>query len=276
MEDLPVPFVSPAWLLAHLGDPDLRILDARWSLAGGAGSEEYRQGHVPHALFIDLDHELASPPGPGGRHPLPDPERFSAAMRERGVGAQSRVVVYDQATGAAARAWWLLRAAGHPLVSVLDGGLGAYLEVGGALTAEIDQLAPGDFAAGGFQGWLPADEIAPAQAGGAVVLDARSRDRFRGDPNPLDPRPGHLPGARSLPWTELYEDGRVRGRGEVLERLAAAHDQTGPVVAYCGSGVTACALLLALNSAGFDTGRLYPGSWSEWGGDHSRPAETGE
>jgi thiosulfate/3-mercaptopyruvate sulfurtransferase len=276
VEGLPVPFVSPAWLLAHLADPDLRILDARWSLAGGAGSEDYRQGHLPHALFIDLDRELASPAGPGGRHPLPNPERFSAAMRERGVGEQSRVVIYDQVTGAAARAWWLLRAAGHPLVSVLDGGLAAYLEVGGELTTEVDQVAPGDFATGGFEGWLPADEIVPAQAGGAIVLDARSRDRFRGDPNPLDPRPGHLPGAHSLPWTELYEEGRVRSREEVLERLSAASDERAPVVAYCGSGVTACALLLALTSAGFDTGRLYPGSWGEWGGDHRRPAETGE
>jgi thiosulfate/3-mercaptopyruvate sulfurtransferase len=196
-------------------------------------------------------------------------------MRARGVGAQNRVVVYDQVTGAAARAWWLLRAAGHPLVSVLDGGLSAYLEVGGELTTSIDQVPSGDFGSGGFQGWLPADEIVPAQAGGAVVLDARSKDRFRGDPNPLDPRPGHLPGARSLPWTELYEDGRVRGREEVLERLAAARAESAPVVAYCGSGVTACALLLALTSAGFDTGRLYPGSWSEWGGDRSRPVETG-
>jgi thiosulfate/3-mercaptopyruvate sulfurtransferase len=275
MEDFPVPFVSPDWLLTHLSDPDLRILDARWSLAAGAGSDDYRQGHLPHALFIDLDRDLASPPGPGGRHPLPDPELFSQAMRERGVSQQSRVVVYDQVTGAAARAWWLIRAAGHPLVSVLDGGLAASLEVGGELTSEIDQVVPGDFAAGGFQGWLPADEIVPAQAGGAVVLDARSKDRFRGDPNPLDPRPGHLPGARSLPWTELYEDGRVRGRGEVLERLESARDESAPVVAYCGSGVTACALLLALTSAGINTGRLYPGSWSEWGGDRSRPAETG-
>ena len=276
MEDLPLPFVSADWLRAHLGDPDLRILDARWSLAQGAGLDDYLQGHIPHALFIDLDQDLASAPGPGGRHPLPDPEKFSLAMRERGISKQTPVVVYDQVTGAAARAWWLLRAAGNRSVSVLDGGLAAYLEAGGEVTPEVEQPPPGELNVAVFQGWLPGAEIGPALAGGAMLLDARSRERFRGDPNPLDPRPGHIPGARSLPWTELYQDGRVLPKGELLERLAAVGDRTAPVVAYCGSGVTACALLLALTSAGVDTARLYPGSWSEWGGDPGQPAVTGE
>ncbi len=270
MADLPSPLVQPSWLLQHQGSPELVVLDVRWSLERGAERDSYRAGHVPGARFVDLDRDLADPPGPGGRHPLPDPGRFAAAMRSCGVSRRSRVVAYDQVTGAAARAWWMLRAAGHPDVAVLDGGLAGYLEAGGHLETEEAEPAPGDFRARDFSGWLGADAVATCRDRGTVVLDARARSRYLGEPNQLDPRPGHLPGARSLPWTELYRSGRVRPAAEVRQLLAELGGRERPVVVYCGSGVTSCAVLLALTAAGLDGGALYPGSWSEWAADPQR------
>jgi thiosulfate/3-mercaptopyruvate sulfurtransferase len=194
-------------------------------------------------------------------------------MREAGVSSRSRVVAYDQVTGAAARAWWLLRAAGVEQVSVLDGGLGAYLEAGGVLSQEVPEPPPGDLSPRGFSGQVSADLIPRLQEQGHLVLDARSQDRYHGVPNPLDPRPGHLPGAKSLPWMELFPEG-FRLDGEAVQsRLRELGHSGQPIIAYCGSGVTACALLLALEGAQVKDIHLYPGSWSEWAGDPSRPVE---
>ena len=273
MDQLPSPTVTPRWLGQHLADPDLRVLDVRWSLPDGADEDAYRRGHIPGAVFCNLDTELAAQPGPGGRHPLPDPGAFSAAMRAHGISGATAVVVYDEVTGGAARAWWLLRAGGHEAVSVLDGGVGGFVGAGGALVTQVEQPVPGDFRATGFSGWLGKEQIASGEAEGRLILDGRARDRFLGTPNPLDPRPGHMPRARSLPWTELYAQGRVRSPGEVRQLLAASGYRGQPLLAYCGSGVTSAAMLLAFAAAGVEDSLLYPGSWSEWAQDPDLPVE---
>ncbi len=273
MEPLPIPTVPPQWLLRHLGDSDLRILDIRWTLADGPDASGYATGHIPGASFIDLDRVLAGPPGPGGRHPLPPPDEFGREMREVGISVGSRVVVYDQVTGAAARAWWLLRAAGVAQVAVLDGGLDAYLRAGGVLSQQVPTPTPGNLRVESFSGQVSAELIPQLQQRGYWVLDARAGDRYHGAPNPLDPRPGHLPGARSLPWAELFtEDSRLDHEG-ARRRLRELGHSGQPIIAYCGSGVTACALLLALEAAGAPELHLYPGSWSEWAADPAKPVE---
>jgi thiosulfate/3-mercaptopyruvate sulfurtransferase len=257
-----------------LGAADLIILDVRWALPSGSDPEGYRAGHLPGARFVDLDRHLASPPGAEGRHPLPSPDRFAAAMRRAGVHQRDRVICYDAGTAAAARAWWLLRAAGHPFVRVLDGALTGWVASGGALEFGDSDGEAGDFQATAFEGWVPAEGLAALVQSGRIVLDARSKERFDGEPFPLDPRPGHVPGARSFPWTDAYRDGWLIGRAEIAARMS---DLGGPpTAAYCGSGVTACALILALESAGCNAVRLYPGSWSEWAQDPARPVEIGQ
>ncbi len=276
MDHPPAPFIGTGWLRQHLLDPDLAVLDVRWSLAGGADHDAYLSGHVPGARFVDLDRELAGPPGPGGRHPLPDPGSFAEAMRRAGVGARGRVVCYDAGTAAAARAWWLLRAAGHPGAMVLDGGFEAWRRGGGEIEAGPGPgVGSGDFQAQAFAGQVSADQLARLIRGGRLALDARAADRFRGQPSPLDPRPGHVPGAGSLPWTDLYREGRVLDPESVRRRLGELGERP-PAAAYCGSGVTACALILALESSGLDPVLLYPGSWSEWAQDPARTVELGD
>ncbi len=266
------PLVGVEWLREHLRDPGLRLLDVRWSVGTGPDLPAYLEGHLPGASFVDLDRDLAGPPGPRGRHPLPTAQGFSEAMRSAGVNRRDRVIAYDEVTGAAARAWWLLRAAGHPRVEVLDGGLEAWRAGGGELEGGRTESGAGDFTARGFAGWVDADGTAALLAAGSVVVDARSPERFRGEPSPLDPRPGHIPGARSLPWTVAYEGGVV-DPARLRAELARASPDAPPGAAYCGSGVTACALILALESQGVSGVKLYPGSWSEWAQDPQRPAE---
>ncbi len=272
------PLVSvPDLLERRAGRPAPVLLDVRWRLAGPPGRDEYLAGHLPGARFVDLDRDLAAPPGSSGRHPLPDAPAFEAAMRRCGVREASPVVVYDAADGSvAARAWWLLRYFGHRDVTLLDGGYAAWVAAGEPVeTGGPAPGVPGDFTAraGGLP-LLDADAAAGVAADG-VLLDARAGERYRGEVEPVDPVAGHVPGAVSAPTA-----GNVGGDGHLLpaDRLRARFaalgvDGTRPVGAYCGSGVTAAHTVLALQLAGVEAA-LYVGSWSEWAAQ-GRPVATG-
>lgn len=272
------PLISAAELIERLDaqSPPV-VLDVRWEVSAGAQRDLYEQGHIPGGAFVDLDRELAAPSGTGGRHPLPAPADFVAAMRTAGVSASRPVVVYDAANSLpASRAWWLLRHYAHPDVRVLDGGLAAWMAAGGALVGGSEMPAPGDFEGKpGTMTVLDADGAA-ALARAGVLLDARAPERFRGDVEPMDAVAGHIPGARNLPMADqLQPTGRFREPGELREGFARADvDGTVQVGAYCGSGITAAHTVLALQLAGL-CGALYPGSWSEWVTDPQRQVVTG-
>lgn len=268
---------SPLIQVEELADPPTQtLLDVRWQLATGAQHELYMSGHIPGAVFIDLDRDLAAPPGPQGRHPLPSRETFEAAMRAAGVNDETGVVVYDDANGLpAARAWWLLRYFGHRKVALLDGGLAAWLAAGGTL-AEGDEAPehPGNFQARpGAMAVIDATQAAELASRG-VLLDARSPERYRGESEPLDPVAGHIPGARNWPMARsLDAAGRLLPQSRLGEELAGVRGRK--VGAYCGSGITAAHTVLALEVAGIPAA-LYPGSWSEWITDPARPVATGD
>ena len=259
-------------------DPEaVTLLDVRWQLATGSQPGLYAGGHIPGAVFVDLDRDLAAPPGPQGRHPLPRAEDFQAAMRAAGVRDGAPVVVYDDANGLpGARAWWLLRYFGHDQVALLDGGLSAWLASGRPL-ADGDETPryPGDFTARpGAMPVLDADSAARLAATG-VLVDARAPERYRGETEPMDPVAGHIPGARNWPMDRnLDAHGRFLPAGELADALSGL---TGGAAAgaYCGSGITAAHTVLALELAGIEAA-LYPGSWSEWVADPDRPVATGE
>ncbi|MFI0715144.1 sulfurtransferase [Streptomyces inhibens] len=271
--------ITATELASELAQPAAPVLlDVRYQLGGPPGRPEYEAGHVPGAVYVDLDGELASPPGPAGRHPLPDLEVFAAAMRAAGVRADRSVVVYDGGQGwAAARAWWLLRWAGHPDVRVLDGGLAAWQASGGAMSIDKSTPSASDFTpVPGALPLLTADDAA-ALARRGVLLDARAAERYRGEVEPIDRVAGHIPGAVSAPTTEnIAEGGTVfRDASELAERFASlGATPDAEVGVYCGSGVSAAQQVLALAVAGIPAA-LYVGSWSEWSADPSRPVATG-
>jgi thiosulfate/3-mercaptopyruvate sulfurtransferase len=266
------PVVDTTWLRTH-GDPVV-LADVRWYLDGRSGRQAYDAGHLPGAVFVDLDRWLAAPgSAAAGRHPLPDPEAFAEGMAQLGIGDTDTVVAYDDDGGVtAARLVWMLRATGHD-AALLDGGLATY---DGPLDQATTSRARAGFTARPWphERLADIDEAAdPAHA----VLDARDAVRFRGEQEPVDPRPGHIPGARNVPARGNLDDrGRFLPVDELRRRFAAAGVTDGSaVVSYCGSGVTACHTLLALEHAGFGPGRLYPGSWSQYSSDPTRPAATG-
>ncbi|HEV7653443.1 MAG TPA: sulfurtransferase [Mycobacteriales bacterium] len=269
-----------AELIQNVTAPSLVVLDVRWRLAGPTPAELYAPGHLPSAVAVDLDRDLADAVGDGrrGRHPLPDPDVFETTLRRWGIRADSTVVVYDDADGSsAARAWWLLRWAGLTDVRVLDGGIGAWLAAGQPLTTEVPEPAPGDVVVRpGDMPVLDADAAGALPGAGGVLLDARAEARYRGEVEPVDPVAGHIPDARSAPTSGNVEaDGRFLAPEELRERFAALGVRPGKAVgAYCGSGVTASQEVLALEIAGVPAA-LYPGSWSEWVADRARPVETG-
>jgi thiosulfate/3-mercaptopyruvate sulfurtransferase len=273
------PLITTAELAALPAAERPAVLDVRWRLGGPPGAESYRDGHLPGAVFVDLDTVLASPPGEGGRHPLPDPADLQRELRKAGVGTGRPVVVYDDADGSiAARAWWLLRWAGHQDVAVLDGGYAAWITDGGAVTAEVPVPEPGDIeVVPGGMPVLSADEAA-ALARAGVLFDARARARYAGETEPVDPRAGHIPGAVNAPSAEhVGADGRWRTPADLADRFAALGlRDDAPAGAYCGSGVTASSVVLALEVAGRAApAALYAGSWSHWSRDLERPAATG-
>jgi thiosulfate/3-mercaptopyruvate sulfurtransferase len=264
------PVVGGDWLARHR--PEVVVADVRWYLDGRSGREAYERGHLPGAVFVDLNRWLAGPASAAsGRHPLPDPAVFAEGMASLGISNESRVVAYDDAGGSiAARLVWLLRITGHA-ASILDGGIDGWA---GPLDTEEPSPAAGTFRLQEWPGdrFVDADEVASA----GLVLDARAPERFRGEVEPVDARAGHVPGARNAPFIDnLDEGGKFRSPGQLrshYQRFQVDEDAT-PVV-YCGSGVTACHDLLALELAGFGGGRLYVGSWSQWSADHSRPVEV--
>jgi thiosulfate/3-mercaptopyruvate sulfurtransferase len=265
--------VSPAALAGELAsEPGPVLLDVRWRLGGPPGLDSYREGHLPGAVFTDLERDLAAPPGPAGRHPLPDLAVFTDAMRAAGVND-------DRDATAAARAWWLLRYHGHQNVRVLDGGYQAWLAAGLPVTQAAPAAKPGDFTA--RPGHMPVLDAAGAQdvARTGLLLDARAGERFRGEYEPVDPVAGHIPGAVSAPTADnVNPDGTFRDAAELAARFAVlaggADPRTETVGAYCGSGVTAAHEVLALALAGIPAA-LYVGSWSNWITDPARPVATG-
>jgi thiosulfate/3-mercaptopyruvate sulfurtransferase len=271
-----------AFSLARLLDgslPDEQppiMLDVRWNLTGPPGIEAYRRGHLPGAVFVDLDRELAGPPGPGGRHPLPAAGAFQETMRRAGVRADALVVVYDDADStAAARAWWNLRYFGHQRVRVLDGGYRTWHAAGLPVSAEEPKPAPGDFVA--RAGSMPVLDAggAAALAKDGVLLDARVAARYRGEVEPIDPVAGHIPGAVNAPTLgNVGIDGRFLPPELLRDRFAElGATDAAEVGAYCGSGVTAAHEILALSVAGVPAA-LYVGSWSSWVADPANPVAT--
>jgi thiosulfate/3-mercaptopyruvate sulfurtransferase len=276
------PVITPRELAVLLTGPDApAVVDVRWSLTGPPGRAGYQAGHLPGAVFLDVDSDLAGPPGLDGRHPLPEPAALQATLRAAGVSATTPVVAYDAAdSSVAARLWWLLRWAGHHAVAVLDGGSAAWRAAGLPVTVEVSQPQPGTITLRpGAMPVLDASQAA-ALARDGVLLDARAASRYHGETEPVDPRAGHIPGATNAPFPELTD---AQGRWLPPTRLRELAQQWGvgdaEVGAYCGSGINACALVLGLERAGVTTPQrpaaLYAGSWSQWCTDTARPVATG-
>ncbi|MDG4779863.1 sulfurtransferase [Micromonospora sp. WMMD961] len=276
------PLVEVDRLAAALDDVDPpTLLDVRWRLVGPPGRDDYLAGHLPRAVFVDLDTVLCGAPGAGGRHPLPDPAALQAGLRAAGVRAGHPVVVYDGGDGlAAARAWWTLRWAGHSPVSVLHGGYPAWVAAGLPVSTDVPAPPPGDVVVrpGGLPVLDAGQAATLAATDDAVLLDVRAAPRYRGEVEPIDPIAGHVPGAVNLPAAEYVgPDGRFPAADVLGERFAAA-GVTGEraVGAYCGSGVTAAQAVLALHLAGRADAALYVGSWSDWVADPARPVAVGQ
>ena len=268
MSDTPL-LVDPQWVQAH---PDARVVDLRWAPKGPTARQKYDEGHIPGAVFVDLDRDL-SQPGGEGRHPLPSPGHFAQVLSRLGIGPQTQVVVYDDATGSvAARLWFMLRAFGHPRASVLDGGLRAWTEAGFPLGKDEPRVAP----AAVRTLKLDASRIASradVASRRSVVLDARAPERYRGETEPLDRKAGHIPGARNAPFSANLTPAQKFRPATELQKLYQAYGRD--VIVSCGSGVTACHLALAMEIAGLAPPRLYVGSFSGWIEDDARPIATG-
>ncbi len=271
--------IDPETLLARIGDPDLRIADVRWWLTDPAkGRRDYDAGHLPGAVFVDLDTDLASPPAPAGpgRHPLPDPVAFAARMAELGFDDGTEIVAYDDAGGTiAARLWWMLDDLGHRRARVLDGGIAGWTATGGRLTHEVRSHPAGRLRLRNRWACTIDRDALAARLGSVGLIDARAIERYRGDLEPVDAAPGHIPTAISRPTAgNLGPDGRFLDP----EVLRARFEELGgrDVVTYCGSGVNACHNALAMRLAGLADPLLYPGSYSDWVGTGMPIATGGE
>lgn len=276
--------ISTDVLAAHLGEPEWAVVDCRFSLADPAlGRLRYLESHIAGAVYADLNQDLSAPVQPGrtGRHPLPDVQTFAATLGRLGIGPGVQVVVYDDAGGGmAARLWWMLRWVGHDAVAVLDGDWRAWQREGRPTSQGEETRPPRNFTAHLREGWVATAEEVAARLGepGLTLLDARAADRFRGENETLDPKAGHIPGARSAPYLEnLDSQGYFLPPEALATRFASLIGETPveEVVLYCGSGVTAAHNLLAMAHAGLPPARLYAGSWSDWITDPNRPIATG-
>lgn len=282
MNPLP-PIVSAQWLAENLTadtasgtSPRIRVADVRSYLDGRSGRDAYVRGHIPGAVFVSLDEVLAAPASSrAGRHPLPEPEVFARGLAAAGIGTADPVVAYDDLGGmTAGRLVWMLRIIGAP-AALLDGGLPAWtgpLQEGDEVAQATERSAvpwPSEELA-------DAEDVAAAVAAGSVVVDARAAERFRGDVEPLDPRTGHVPGAINLPFAaNLDDEQRFLPSSELVDRFAGAGVGGGAIM-YCGSGVSACHNILAMEACGLERPRLFVGSWSQWSSDDERPAATGD
>jgi len=271
-------------LIAHVGDPAWRIFDCRHDLQNTEyGAKAYAKGHIPGALFLHLDRDLSgAKTGRNGRHPLPDPAAFARRMSESGVGPDMQVVAYDNEGGIfASRLWWMLRWLGHDKVALLDGGLPGWRRAKLALVTEVPVVAPANFESRPQPLTVDADFVLKKlQAPEVLVLDARAPERFSGEEETLDPVGGHIPGAVNRFYFDNLDDAGCyfKPADELRAEFDALLAGRAPaaVVQQCGSGVTACHNLLAMEIAGLNGSKLYPGSWSEWCVDPARPIATGE
>ncbi len=277
--------ISAASLAAHIDDPDWVIVDCRHDLANlSAGRDAFRAAHLPHALFADMETELSGDKRGvdgafRGRHPLPSREAFIETLRGWGVNDATQVVAYDAHGGMfAARLWWMLRWVGHEAVAVLDGGMAAWQAQGSALSTAAPAARRGAIALRApLADIVDAGQVlANIGTGGRTVLDARSPDRFRGENETIDPVGGHIPGAKNRFFKDnLQADGRFKDAAALKAEFSALVDDPARSIMQCGSGVTACHNLLALEVAGLPGAALYPGSWSEWCADPARPVASG-
>jgi thiosulfate/3-mercaptopyruvate sulfurtransferase len=273
---------STAQLAAHLDDPDWVIFDCRHDLANpDAGAKEYAAAHLPGAIFLHVDRDLAAPlTGSNGRHPLPDPQRFMQTLGKAGVDATKQVIAYDGQTGVyAARLWWMLRWLGHDKVAVLEGGYSKWAQEQRALTTDLPRRAPARFVGAPRKVWVDAEDALRALGGpGRTLVDARSADRYRGENETLDPVGGRIPGSLNRFFKDnLGANACFKPAADLRLAFNALLGDIAPdtVVHSCGSGVSACHNLLAMEIAGLHGSRLYPGSWSEWCSDPGRPTEKG-
>jgi len=277
------PLISPEELARRLDDPTWVVVDCRWTLTDpAAGPAAHARSHIPGARYANLDDDLSRRPGPSdGRHPLPAAADVAARLGSWGVGNSTTVVAYDEASGAiAARLWWLLGWLGHDRRLVLDGGFAAWTAAGLPVEARMPRWQPAHFVPRALadDSVVEAADLPALQAAGSLLVDVRAAPRYRGEQEPIDPVAGHVPGAVNRPGSvNIDANGRFRAsealRGELTELLAGRSPRE--LIAMCGSGVTACQLLLALEVAGLDGAKLYAGSWSEWIRDPARPIATG-
>ncbi|WP_420630774.1 sulfurtransferase [Candidatus Leptofilum sp.] len=271
--------ITAQTLAENIGKPDWVIVDCRFNLADTAvGHQNYQQAHIPGAVYAHLDDDLSGPPVTDrGRHPLPTPQRLAQLFSFLGIDEMSQVVAYDDAGSMiAARLWWMLRYMRHEAVAVLDGGWQAWQAAGLPTKSGIETNEPAQFTGRPRPKWVVTlDEVNHQR----VLIDSRGPARYRGELEPIDPQPGHIPGAVNLPFeTQLDANGRFRPADEMKAELTAVLGQTKPEAAtfYCGSGVSACVNLLAMAHVGLGNGRLYVGSWSEWSSDPERPVAVGD
>ena len=272
------PLVSASWLLEHLADGELLVVDTRFALGKpDAGRTAFEAGHLPGAVFADLERDLTAPvraDRDGGRHPIPPVEHLEALFSRLGVSRQHHVVAYDDPSAGtgfyAAHLWWLLRYLGHDNVSVLDGGLPAWLAAGGELETAVRTPQPTTFRSTVRPEMIVEAAGVSARPGSTGLVDSRAPERYRGEVEPLDWKAGHIPGAININWSDGLQEGRWTPAEEQQDRFPAA-DAT---IVYCGSGVSAAANLLAMELAGVENVKLYPGSWSDWISDPGRPIET--
>lgn len=275
--------VSAHELKDGLGNSDCLVIDCRFNLADTAAGElAYQQAHIPNAFYLHLDRDLSSPITPlSGRHPLPAPEMLSATLQQCGVSSSSQIVVYDDCGGMmAARCWWLLRWLGHQSVAVLNGGLPAWVDAGFPIETDIPCGVKGDFVGSANQdACLSQTQLKAFQIGKDIqLIDARAAERFAGKVEPIDPVAGHIPNALNRPLMDNLDGGFFKPAEQLRDEWLSVIDDVAPtdVVHMCGSGVTACHNLLAMEHAGLSGSRVYPGSWSEWIRDPQNPVTVGD